>query len=234
MPTSSSKPAMSLRFALLLGIAVGSVVLALPAHARKKIDPHVLYAPTYAPAQQPVQVADGAIFHASYGYAPLTSGARAAMVGDILTITLVEKTQALKSNSASTDRSGSAEITPPPTGPLDFVKPTDLSVSGAGKFDGKGAAAQSNQLNGEISVTVAEVLPNGNLLVKGEKLLTLNRGDEHIRISGIVRPADISFDNRVLSTRVADAHITYSGNGEIARASTAGWFSRLFTRFSPF
>src|SRR6478736_7703655 len=158
MPTSSSKaiprqagspagseiaaagrPDRPVRIALLCGVAVAGFALALPAHARKKIDPHVQYAPTYA-QQQPVQVADGAIFHAATGYAPLTSGARASMVGDVLTITLVERTQALKSNSASTNRNGSAEITPPPTGPLDFVKPTDLSVSGAGKFDGKGAA----------------------------------------------------------------------------------------------
>jgi len=224
---------MPVRVALLCGIAVASVVLALPAHARKKIDPHVQYAASYAPPA-PAAAADGAIFHAAAGYAPLTSGARAATVGDILTITLVEKTQALKSNSASTDRNASIGLTPPPTGPLSFFKPSDVSMSGGGKFDGKGAAAQSNQLTGEISVTVAEVYPNGNLLVKGEKLLTLNRGDEHIRISGIVRPADVGFDNRVDSTRVADAHITYSGNGEIARASTQGWLGRFFSRFSPF
>ena len=224
---------MPVRIALLLGVAVGSVVLALPAHAKKKIDPHVQYAATYAPVAA-APVADGAIFHASAGYAPLTSGTRAAMVGDILTITLVEKTQAAKSNSASTDRNSSIGLTPPPTGPLDLIKSTDLSMSGGGKFDGKGAAAQSNQLSGEISVTVSEVYPNGNLLVKGEKLLTLNRGDEHIRISGIVRPADIGFDNRVPSTRVADARITYSGQGEIARGSSQGWLGRFFSRFSPF
>jgi flagellar L-ring protein precursor FlgH len=221
------------RIALLCGVVVAGVVLALPAHARKKIDPHAQYAASYAPPA-PMQIADGAIFHASAGYAALTSGTRASMVGDILTITLVERTQALKSNSASTDRNGSIELTPPTTGPLDFIKPTDLALSGGGKFDGKGAAAQSNQLSGEISVTVSEVYPNGNLLVKGEKLLTLNRGDEHIRISGIVRPADIGFDNRVSSTRVADAHITYSGNGEIARASSQGWLGRFFSRVSPF
>ena len=233
MPTSNSKSATSVRIALLAGVAVAGVLLALPVHARKRIDPHVQYAATLAPSA-PIPVADGAIFHVANGYAPLTSGARASMVGDILTITLVERTQALKSNSASTDRNGSIELTPPKTGPLDFIKQTDLSLSGGGKFDGKGAAAQSNQLSGEISVTVAQVYPNGNLLVRGEKLLTLNRGDEHIRISGIVRPADVGFDNRVPSTRVADAHITYSGNGEIARASSQGWLGRFFSRVSPF
>ena len=232
---------MPVRIALLLASAVSLVILALPAHAgvrtalfgRKQAEISADYAPTYAP---PVYVApaDGAIFHDAAGYAPLTSGARAAMIGDVLTIVLVEKTQALKSNSASTDRSGSISVTPPPTGPLSFFKSSDVGVSSGGKFNGKGAAAQSNQLNGEISVTIAQVYPNRTMLVRGEKVLTLNRGDEHIRIMGIVRAADVDFDNRVPSTRVADARITYSGNGEIARASTQGWLGRFFSRVSPF
>ena len=191
------------------------------------------YAPTYPP-QNYVAPADGAIFHAASGYASLTSGARAAMVGDILTILLVERTQALKSNSATTDRSGNISLTPPATGPLNLFKPTDIGASGGAKFDGKGAAAQSNQLSGEISVTVAEVHPNGTMLIRGEKSLLLNRGEEMIRISGLVRAADIDFDNRVPSTRVADARITYSGKGEIARASSQGWLGRFFSRVSPF
>jgi flagellar L-ring protein precursor FlgH len=81
---------------------------------------------------------------------------------------------------------------------------------------------------------VAEVYPNGTMLVRGEKLLTLNRGDENIRISGIVRDADITADNRVSSTRVANARITYAGKGEIARASRQGWLQRFFTMLSPF
>jgi len=152
----------------------------------------------------------------------------------MLTIVLAEKTQASKSNAAKTNRTGSVGLTPPATGPASFFIPTDASASGTNTFDGKGEATQSNQLNGEISVTVAEVYPNGTMLVRGEKLLTLNRGDEHIRISGIVRDADIAADNRVPSTRVANAKITYSGNGEIARASRQGWLQRFFTMLSPF
>lgn len=199
----------------------------------KKPLPEVEYAPAIA-TPAPAPGADGAIFHTSYGYAPLTSGARAAAVGDTITILLVEKTQAVKTNSASTDRSGNISITPPPTGPLSFIKNTDLSVGSGGTFNGKGGATQSNSLDGQVSVTVAQVLPNGNLLVRGQKLLTLNRGEEQIRIQGIVRPADILPDNTVLSTRVADARITYSGTGEIARASRQGWLGRLFSMVSPF
>jgi flagellar L-ring protein FlgH len=192
------------------------------------------YAPSYAPPPAIAPVADGAIFHAANGYAPLTSGNRAAMVGDVLTIVLAERTQAIKTNSASTDRSGSISLTPPTTGPASFFNPSDVGASGGSTFDGKGNAAQSNALTGEISVTIAQVYPNGTMLVRGEKLVTLNRGDEQIRISGIVRAADIDLYNRVPSTRVADARITYSGTGEIARASKQGWLNRFFSILSPF
>lgn len=226
---------MATRIALAFGL--GLVIAATPAHAglfgRKKPDPQIVYAPTL-PVVPPPPPADGAIYHASMGYAPLTSGARASRVGDIVTIVLMEKTQALKSNSASVDRSGSISVTPPPTGPLSFVKNTDLSMGSGNKFDGKGSAAQSNQLTGAISVTIAAVYPNGTMLIRGEKQLTLNRGDEQIEISGLIRQADIDFDNTIPSTRVADARITYSGKGEIARASTQGWLGRFFSRISPF
>jgi flagellar L-ring protein precursor FlgH len=107
-------------------------------------------------------------------------------------------------------------------------------MSGDQSFTGKGETAQSNALSGELSVTVAVVYPNGNMLVQGEKALTLNRGDEKVQFTGIVRSADISVDNRVLSTRVAAARIVYTGKGEIARASQQGWLQRFFSRVSPF
>lgn len=193
---------------------------------------------SYEPALPPVPVlqapTNGAIFQAANGYAPLTSGQRAAMVGDIVTIVLVERTQAAKSNAASLDRSGDIGLTPPTTGPLSLFNPSDVAMGGDQGFSGKGAATQSNSLIGEISATVAAVYPNGNMLVRGEKLVTLNRGDEFIQISGMIRPADIGADNRVASTRVADARITYSGRGQLARASQQGWLQRFFSRVSPF
>ncbi|PTQ08142.1 flagellar biosynthesis protein FlgH [Sphingomonas oleivorans] len=212
-------------------VLVALLTIAGPAMAKKE---RPSYAPTYPEEYQPAVPANGAIFQASNGYAELTSGTRAAMVGDVLTILLVERTQALKSNSAATDRSGNIGLTPPSAGPLSLFAPAEAAMSGSSGFTGAGEAAQSNQLNGEISVTVTKVFPNGTMLVRGEKLVTLNRGDEHVRISGLVRPADIGFDNRVLSTRVADARISYSGTGEIARASRQGWLNRFFAILSPF
>jgi flagellar L-ring protein precursor FlgH len=107
-------------------------------------------------------------------------------------------------------------------------------MGGQNTFTGKGAATQSNALNGEITVTIAQVYPNGTMMVKGEKALTLNRGDEFIQISGLVRQADIGPDNRIASTRVADAKIIYKGKGEIANASRQGWLQRFFSAISPF
>jgi flagellar L-ring protein precursor FlgH len=221
--------------ALGLSMVIATLAVPQPAHAAKKAKPAKVneYAPTLAPIQ-PVQVANGSIFQTSMGYAPLTSGARASSVGDLVTIVLVEATQAQKTNSASTDRSGNISITPPTTGPLSFFKSTDASLGAGGTFAGKGAAEQSNQLTGAISVTIAQIYPNGTYLVRGEKHLTLNRGDEVIQISGLVRASDIDSTNSVPSTRIADAHITYTGKGEIARASTQGWLGRFFSRVSPF
>ena len=204
-----------------------------PVDAKKPRQRDLEYAPTYSVGPM-APVANGAIFQAANGYSALTNGARAAMVGDIVTISLVERTQAAKSNSATTDRKGEISLTPPTTGPVSLFNPTDVGASGGSTFGGKGAAAQSNQLSGEISVTIARIYPNGTMLVRGEKMLTLNRGDENIAITGIIRAADIGPDNRVASTRVADARITYSGKGEIARGSRQGWLNRFFSILSPF
>jgi flagellar L-ring protein FlgH len=233
MSTSSYKLRNDWTVGAALLIAASFVAFSTGRADARKSKAEADYAPTYSAPLSP-RPANGAIFQVDDGYAPLTSGARAARVGDMLTIVLAERTQASKSNAAKTNRSGEIGLTPPTTGPLDLFKPTDIGASGSNTFDGKGEATQSNQLNGEISVTVAEVYPNGTMLVRGEKLLTLNRGDENIRISGIVRDADITADNRVSSTRVANARITYAGKGEIARASRQGWLQRFFTMISPF
>lgn len=220
---------------LLTACFAGAVVLLAshPAEARKK--EQVVYRPTYAEAMPVPAQANGSIFQSAGGYAPLTSGSLASRVGDILTISLVERTQATKSNSAKTARDGSIGLTPPTTGPLSkILDPSDIGASGTQNFKGAGDAAQSNALTGEVTVTVEKVLANGAMLVRGEKQLTLNRGDEFVQISGIVRAADIGPDNRVSSTRVADARITYTGKGEIARASRQGWLQRFFSMVSPF
>ena len=215
---------------LSVGVAFALALVPFGAAAKDKLPPDAFAAATpVSPAPLP---GNGSIFQGSY--VPLTSGGRAGQVGDILTIQLVERTAATKSNAAGTQRDGNIGLTPPATGPLSLFNPSDIAMGGGQAFKGKGDASQSNALSGEVSVTIAAVYPNGTMLVRGEKLLTLNRGDERVQISGIVRAMDISPDNRILSTRVADANIRYVGKGEIARASKQGWLQRFFSIISPF
>lgn len=186
---------------------------------------------------QPMPVAapaNGAIFQAADGYAPLYEGWRARRVGDPLTIVLVERTAASKSASSKLNSAGGFGITPPTTGALSLFQGADAKISGNRNFNGQGATDQSNSLSGEVSVTVAEVFPNGTMLVQGQKRVTLNRGDEFVRIKGLVRMADVDANNRVASTRVADAQISYTGKGDVARAGRQGWLSRFFQIVSPF
>lgn len=192
------------------------------------------YQPTFSVPAPPAP-ANGSIFQAGNGYAPLTSGQRAAQVGDVLTIVLTERTQAAATAGTTTQRNGNIGLTPPTTGLLSrLFSASDASAGGGSQYGGTGQTTQSNQLSGEISVTVTEVHPNGTMVVRGEKSLRLNRGNEFIQVAGLVRPADITPDNRVASTRLADARITYSGRGEIARAAREGWLQKFFNFVSPF
>lgn len=223
-------------------IAVATVAAAIvvgagqPAQAgifgkKKPVEDFSAAPPPATPAPLP---ANGSIFQPTDGYAALYEGQRAHRIGDPLTIILVENTSASKSSSSKLDSSGSFGLTPPSTGPLSLFKPSDASASGTRGFNGKGTADQSNSLTGSISVTVAAIYPNGTMLVQGQKRVTLNRGDELVQIKGIVRSADITADNSVPSTRVADARIAYTGKGDVARASRQGWLSRFFQILSPF
>ena len=219
---------------ILLG---ATAVLASPAQAGlfgKKKEPAETWtaARPLPPAAPPP--ANGSIFQVSEGYGALYEGWRARRVGDPLTIVLVERTAASKSASSKLDSQGGLSITPPTTGPLGLFNQTDASISGNRNFNGQGQTDQANSLSGEVSVTVAEVYPNGTMLVQGQKRLTLNRGDEWVRIKGIVRTADVDLNNRVFSTRVADAQIAYTGKGDVARAGRQGWLGRFFSVVSPF
>ncbi|WP_419813795.1 flagellar basal body L-ring protein FlgH [Glacieibacterium sp.] len=187
--------------------------------------------PTYAPLPRPV-MATGSLYDPAR-YAALASDNRAGRVGDLLTIRLVERTQARKSATADSKRDGSTSLTLPSVPPFSYVPKGLLSGGTAQSFKGSGTAAQDNLLSGEITVTVRQRLSNGILLVGGEKRLTLNRGEEQIQLTGLVRPEDISTDNSVLSTRVADARIRYSGSGQIADQSREGWLARFFAKVAP-
>lgn len=164
---------------------------------------------------------------------------RAARIGDVLTVRLAERTNASKNSNTSTSKSTEATL----ANPVIFGRPVtrggvplfEGSLSGDQSFDGAGSSSQSNSLVGDITVTVTERLPNGNLRIQGEKWVTLNQGREFIRLSGVIRPYDIEPDNSLLSSRIADAQITYSSKGVLAAANRMGLISRFFhSIFHPY
>jgi flagellar L-ring protein precursor FlgH len=164
---------------------------------------------------------------------------KAARVGDILTVRLIEQTAASKNSATSTSKATEATLANPtifgrqPT--RNGVPLLEGALSGDSNFDGAGSSSQSNSLVGDITVTVVDRYPNGNLRIRGEKWVTLNQGKEFIRLSGVIRPFDIGPDNAVLSSKVADAQITYSSKGVLASANKMGLMSRFFNSvFHPF
>ncbi len=195
------------------------------------------FAPVEPVATQAPRVATGSIFQAGGGM-QLFGDRKALRVGDLLTVMLVEKTDASKSASTATARDTSISMSAPTLfGRQMLLGGTPIlenSVAAGSDFTGDGESNQSNSLSGSITVTVAEVMANGNLRVRGEKLLSLNQGDEFIRLSGIVRPDDISPENTVESTKLADTYISYGGSGVIADANSKGWLSRFFDVVWPF
>jgi flagellar L-ring protein precursor FlgH len=190
---------------------------------------------------QPLPASAGAIYQAGHGLV-LFEDMRARRVGDILSVRLNESTNASKSAGTTVDRTSSTSVTNPTIfgtslrfglpGALPLAARENLSLESAlnstSAFDGEGESNQSNSLTGTIAVTVAEVLPNGNLVVQGEKLFSLNQGHEHIRISGMVRSVDINPDNTIDSTKVANAKIIYAGEGPVAESNVMGWLARFF------
>lgn len=166
-------------------------------------------------------------------YTSLAGDRRARRVGDLVTIMLVERTQARKSATADAARDSKTAITLPDAPPFSSVPPGLMAGGTKQSFKGAGTAAQDNQLSGELTVTVTQVLPGGVLIIAGEKRLTLNRGEEQVQLTGRIRSEDLGPDNSVPSTRVADARIRYSGTGQIADQSRQGWLARFFTKVVP-
>ena len=177
--------------------------------------------------------ANGAIFQVANGFTPLYNGNRASQVGDLVTVVLMERTSTSKSAGSNTRRDGGFSLTPPSTGPFSF-NPNVLNSSGQSSFKGQGDASQTSTFRGDITVTIAEVRPNGTAFVRGEKIMELSQGEEWIQLSGIIRLADIDQNNAIASPRIADARITYAGKGAVQRASREGWLSRFFNIVTPF
>lgn len=195
-----------------------------------------------APVPQPqLQASNGSIYQAAqtpsvyHGYRPLFEDRRARSVGDTLVIQINEKTAASKKSDSSAERNQNSTLGVSSLAGLpgkSFLN-SSLDASSANKFDGKGAATSNNDFIGTITVTVTEVLPNGNLLVSGEKQIGINQGSEFVRFSGVVNPSTIT-GNAVSSSQVADARMEYRANGYLDEAQTMGWLNRFFLNVLPF
>jgi flagellar L-ring protein FlgH len=183
--------------------------------------------------------ANGAIYQASAAPArsslSLFEDRRARTLGDVLTIEIKENVSASKTASSTADRKSSMKFSvPDATIGGRGVRGGSITTEGDTGFEGKGDSAANNVFTGTIAVTVIEVLPNGNLVVAGEKQIGINQGSEFIRLSGVVNPAYILNGNVVSSVNVADARLEYRGTGYINEAQTIGWLQRAFNTAMPF
>lgn len=193
---------------------------------------HPDYAPTYPVGPDPKQPrhVNGAIYNAET-VLPLFETPRARHVGDIVTVILIEKTDAQKRaitrqrKNEKTQLVNASFLGRPIAlgGGYSF----DFDLDAKRQFEGEGQSVQNNKLAGSISVTVAKVLANGNMVVQGEKWLHINQGSEYVRLSGMIRPQDIRPDNSITSDRIANARISYGGTGQINNTNAQGWFARF-------
>ena len=198
---------------------------------------------SFQPAETPVILAKSANLNGAI-FQPGRSGLfatdqRARRIGDILTVSFNEIYAATKAQTAASSKKDAFGVTLPTglpnmlTGGFD-KNPAGLNAGTTRSFAGSGNAVQSNSFSGLLSVTVVRVFDNGNMEVQGQKELTLNNGNEYVRVRGVVRPEDISATNVVSSDRLADAQIRYTGSGHLADASQPGWLSQLMRTISPF
>jgi flagellar L-ring protein precursor FlgH len=195
------------------------------------------YGATWPDEPEAAHGSSGSIYSVGHDVA-LFESAVAHRVGDTVTIRLAEETNASKSSTTATKKDSTVNYGPP-TGLGTKITaggaPIAFGMANNTDFKGTGSSAQSNKLEGQITVTVAKRMSNGNLLVRGQKWLTLNQGSEFVRIQGIIRPVDIAPDNSIASFKVADAVISYGGQGALAEASSPGLLSRFFnSKWMPF
>lgn len=207
------------------------------------------FAPVHPPVAEKTQAATGSIFNARYSDNWFGRG-KTYQVGDIITVLLNEETQSTRTAGTSISRKANNDVVP--QGLVDRV--TGLALPGkvlgtrlqgalAGTrlngeteitHDGKGNEGSTAELKGALTATVVEVLNNGNLVVRGEKQLALTEGAEIIQVSGIIRPSDISPNNMVQSSRLANAQFAYRSSGALANAANPGWGTRALMKLWPF
>ena len=184
----------------------------------------------------PIVRTEGSVYTVGYASGLLFEDRRARSVGDIITVQIVEKTDATKKSNTNTSRGSNNAFGVSALAGLpgkSFLN-SNLNATSDFSFDGKGESSNANGFTGTITVTVTEVLPNGNLQVSGEKQVGINQGSEFIRLSGVVNPIQLTAGNTIQSIQLADARIEYRGSGAIAENQQTGWLTRFFLNVLPF
>ncbi|KEZ78029.1 flagellar basal body L-ring protein FlgH [Salinisphaera hydrothermalis] len=214
---------------------LGMVMIAVLAGCAQLPRHNIVTGPTTAQPQPPPKPAsNGSIFESSYNK-PLFEDRRPRRVGDILTVVFNENLSATKSSAAKANRKGSIGFNPAsvPEALGKWLTKQKTDLSGSNDFQGSGNANASNTFTGKITVTVMQVLPNGNLKVAGEKRIGINQGTEYVLFSGVVNPRMIDADSTITSTQVANERLEYYGDGYINEAEHMGWLQRALLNISP-
>jgi flagellar L-ring protein precursor FlgH len=189
------------------------------------------FAPILPEAEEEPIVPTGSLFRVNY-VNNIYSDSKAHRVGDIISVILSESTQAQKNAKTELKKENSAKLDPL-VGfggkSINFKNNAiQFGLDQESEFKGDSKSNQGNSLSGNISVHVLRVLPNGNLMIRGEKWMSLNNGDEYIRLTGVIRAQDISATNTIISSKVANARIQYAGTGSFAEVQEQGWLSKFF------
>ncbi len=197
------------------------------------------------PIERPVtsRPTNGSIFHSQATMGSLFEDARPRHAGDIITVQISENINATRNLNTTAERQTSQETSVTALSPLakaasligagSLLSPT-VTSSSSNSLKGKGNVNASDVFTGTITVTVVDVYPNGNLLISGEKLMSLGGNREFLRLSGVVNPSTISATNTVLSTQIADARIEYKGTGTLQEMQELGWLQKFFLSVLPF
>jgi flagellar L-ring protein precursor FlgH len=189
------------------------------------------FAPILPEVEEDTIIPTGSLFKENY-VNNIYSDSKAHRIGDIISVILSESTQANKNAKTELKKENSSVLDPIiglGAAPLTINGQTaQFGINQNSSFKGDSKADQGNSLSGDISVHVLRVLPNGNLMIRGEKWITLNNGDEYIRLTGVIRAKDISSSNTILSTKIANARIQYAGTGSFADSNEQGWLTKFF------
>jgi len=189
------------------------------------------FAPILPETEEEAIIPTGSLFKENY-VNNIYSDSKAHRIGDIISVILSESTQAKKNAKTELKKQSNTELDPViGLGGVPVTmngKAVQFGINQSTNFKGDSKADQGNSLSGDISVHVLRVLPNGNLMIRGEKWITLNNGDEYIRLTGVIRAKDINSNNTILSTKIANARIQYAGTGSFADVNEQGWLTKFF------